>query len=147
MAVDAFGFADAETAVALEPMVAAVRAGGPRPRGLLAPPGLSVWARAQRTLQSSEAWLTFRDWIDRDNPRLAFSVARSLVDRQRDLRQRAPVGGADARRGARPAGLAVPPGTILCMPTTPFPAPRKGLSLAALEPSADASPASPPTAA
>ena len=53
---------------------------------LLAPPGLSVWARAQRTLQPSEAWLTFRDWLDRDNPRLAFSVARGLVARQRDLR-------------------------------------------------------------
>ncbi len=38
---------------------------------------------------------------------------------------------AEAR--ARLAWL-VPPGTILCMPTTPFPAPRKGLSLATLEP-------------
>jgi amidase len=28
----------------------------------------------------------------------------------------------------------LPPGTILCLPTTPFPAPRKGLSLATLEP-------------
>jgi amidase len=28
----------------------------------------------------------------------------------------------------------LPPGTILCMPTAPFPAPRKGLSLATLEP-------------
>src|SRR5437773_5085552 len=46
---------------------------------LLAPPGLSVWARAQRTLQPYEAWLTFKDWIDRDNPRFAFSVARTLV--------------------------------------------------------------------
>jgi amidase len=38
---------------------------------------------------------------------------------------------AEAR--ARLAWL-VPPGAILCMPTTPFPAPRKGLSLATLEP-------------
>ena len=36
---------------------------------LLAPPGLSVWSRAQRTLQPYEAWLTFKEWIDRDNPR------------------------------------------------------------------------------
>ena len=28
----------------------------------------------------------------------------------------------------------LPPGTILCMPTTPFPAPPRGLSLPALEP-------------
>ena len=46
---------------------------------LLAPPGLSVWARAQRTLQPYEAWLTFKDWLDRDNPRMAFSVARNLA--------------------------------------------------------------------
>ena len=31
-------------------------------------------------------------------------------------------------------GWLLPPGTILCMPTTPFPAPPKGLSLTALEP-------------
>ena len=80
VAVDAFGLADAETAAALEPMVRslAMLVGHVR-EDLLAPPGLSVWARAQRTLQSSEAWLTFRDWLDRDNPRLAFSVARGLI--------------------------------------------------------------------
>ncbi len=38
---------------------------------------------------------------------------------------------AEAR--ARLAWL-VPPGAILCLPTTPFPAPRKGLPLATLDP-------------
>jgi amidase len=38
---------------------------------------------------------------------------------------------AEAR--ARLAWL-LPPGTLLCMPTTPFPAPLKGQSLATLEP-------------
>ena len=52
VAVDAFGLADAETAAALEPMVRslATLVGDVR-EDLLAPPGLSVWARAQRTLQ------------------------------------------------------------------------------------------------
>jgi amidase len=135
VAVDAFGLADAETAAALGPMVRKLSALMREAReDLLAPPGLSVWARAQRTLQFSEAWLTFRDWIDRDNPRLAFSVARSLAlssaipegDRQWAVLMRA-----EAR--AR-LGWLLPPGTILCLPTTPFPAPRKGLSLATLEP-------------
>jgi amidase len=101
---------------------------------LLAPPGLSVWARAQRTLQPWEAWQTFKAWIDRDNPRLAFGVARGLVLASaipESERQWAALMRAEAR--ARLAWL-VPPGTILCMPTTPFPAPRKGLSLATLEP-------------
>ncbi|RPH80104.1 MAG: glutamyl-tRNA amidotransferase, partial [Candidatus Rokuibacteriota bacterium] len=101
---------------------------------LLAPPGLSVWARAQRSLQTWEAWQTFKDWIDRDNPRLAFSVARGLALASaipESERQWAALMRAEAR--ARLAWL-VPPGTVLCMPTTPFPAPRKGLSLATLEP-------------
>jgi amidase len=135
VAVDAFGLADAETAAALEPMVRALAAlVGYVREDLLAPPGLSVWARAQRTLQPCEAWRTFKEWIDRDNPRLQFSVARGLVTAAaipESERQWAALMRAEAR--ARLAWL-VPPGAILCMPTTPFPAPRKGLSLATLEP-------------
>jgi amidase len=135
VAVDAFGLADAETAAALQPMVRTLSAlVGYVREDLLAPPGLSAWARAQRTLQPYEAWLTFKDWIDRDNPRLAFSVARGLAAASaisESERQWAALMRAEAR--AR-LGWLVPPGAILCMPTTPFPAPRKGLSLATLEP-------------
>jgi amidase len=101
---------------------------------LLAPSGLSVWARAQRTLQSAEAWATFRGWLDRDNPPLAWSVARNLASADaisESDRQWAALMRAEAR--ARVAWL-LPPGTILCLPTTPFPAPRKGLPLATLDP-------------
>ena len=45
----------------------------------MAPPGLTAWVRAQRTLQPAEAWETFRPWVETHNPRLAFSVARALV--------------------------------------------------------------------
>ena len=135
VAVDAFGLADAETAAALQPMVRSLaELMGYVREDLLAPPGLSVWARAQRTLQPWEAWQTFKDWLDRDNPRLQFSVARGLTLASaipESERQWAALMRAEAR--ARLAWL-VPPGTILCMPTTPFPAPRKGLSLATLEP-------------
>src|SRR3989475_371162 len=135
VAVDAFGSADAETGAALGPMVRKLSALVKEVReALLAPRGLSVWARAQRTLQPYEAWLTFKDWIDRDNPRFAFSVARTLVLAStipESERQWAAMMRAEAC--ARLAWL-LPPGTILCMPTTPFPAPPKGLSLATLEP-------------
>jgi len=135
VAVDAFGLADAETAAALHPMVRRLSAlVGYVREDLLAPPGLSVWARAQRTLQPSEAWLTFKEWIDRDDPRMAFSVARGLAAASaipESERQWAVLMRGEAR--ARLAWL-VPPGAILCMPTTPFPAPRKELSLATLEP-------------
>ena len=135
VAVDAFGFADPETATALQPMIRRLSLLVKDVReDLLAPQGLSVWARAQRTLQPYEGWLTFREWIDRDNPRMQFSVARGLAAASaipESERQWAALMRAEAR--ARLAWL-LPEGTILCMPTTPFPAPRKGLPLATLEP-------------
>jgi amidase len=135
VAADAFGFADPEVAEALQPMVRALSGLVSEVReDLLAPPGLSVWARAQRTLQRYEAWLTFREWINRANPRLAFSVARGLAlasTISESERQWAALTRSEAR--ARLSWM-LPPGTILCLPTTPFPAPRTELSLAAIEP-------------
>ena len=135
IAVDAFGFADAETAAALQPMVRKLAALMKDTReDLLAPPGLSAWARAQRTLQPWEAWQTFKPWLERDNPRLQYSVARNLALASaipESERQWAALVRSEAR--ARMTWL-LPPGTILCMPTTPFPAPLKGLALTALEP-------------
>ena len=135
VAQDAFGLADEDTAAALQPMVRRLGALVEHVReDVMAPPGLTAWARAQRTLQPWEAWLTFKEWIDRDNPRMAFGVARSLALASaipESERQWATLVRAEAR--ARLAAL-VPPGTILCLPTTPFPAPLKGLPLATLEP-------------
>ncbi len=135
VAVDAFGLADAQTAAALQAMVRKLSTIVRDLReDVLAPPGLSVWARAQRTLQPYEAWLTFREWIERDNPRMQFSVARRLVLAStipENERQWAELIRLEAR--ARLAWL-LPPRTILCLPSTPFPAPPKGLSLPTLTP-------------
>src|SRR5437868_1766644 len=80
IATDTFGFADASVAEALRPMVARLAAlVGHSREDIMAPQGLSVWARAQRTLQPVEAWNTFKDWLDERNPRFAFSVARQLL--------------------------------------------------------------------
>ena len=79
IAVDTFGFADANVAAALQPMVKRLAALiGHGREDIMAPQGLSVWARAQRTLQPIEAWNTFKPWLDERNPRFAFSVARQL---------------------------------------------------------------------
>ncbi len=135
IAVDAFGFADADTSAALRPMVARLSALVKDVReDVLAPPGLSAWARAQRMLQPYEAWLTFKEWIERDNPRLQYSVARALALAStipESDRQWAALLRDEARARLR---WLLPPGTILCMPTTPFPAPRKGLPLTTIEP-------------
>jgi amidase len=135
VAVDAFGIADAATSAALQPLVRALAALMKDVReDRLALPGLSAWARAQRTLQPWEAWQTFKPWLERDNPRLQYSVARNLAraaaipESERDW---AALVRSEAR--ARMIWL-LPPGTIACLPTTPFPAPLKGQPLAALEP-------------
>ena len=134
VATDAFGFADPATAAALQPMLDRLKRIIPDWReDLMAPAGLTTWSRAQRTLQPVEAWETFRPWVERDNPRFAFNVARGLV-----------LGAAmpEAERGwaalvrrearGRLAHL-LPPGSVLAIPTTPFPAPRTGMPLPELE--------------
>jgi amidase len=138
VAVDTFGFADAAVSMALHPMVTRLAALiGHSREDIMAPQGLSVWARAQRSLQPIEAWNTFKPWLDERNPRFAFSVARQLLlgsmvpaaDQSWAALMRQEVRG-------RMAHL-LPPGTILCLPTTPFPAPLVGQPLSVLDPLRD----------
>jgi len=98
----------------------------------MAPQGLSVWARAQRCLQPVEAWATFRPWIEQHNPRMAFGVAAGLIAGSQV--SAADQGWAALMREEARARLRhlLPPGTILCLPTTPFPAPLRGQSIPAL---------------
>mgnify|MGYP002634571258 CR=1 FL=1 len=130
IATDAFGFADEPVREALKPMVAQLgELVDDASEDVMAPQGLSVWGRAQRTLQPAEAWDTFKDWINDDNPRVSFNVARGLIAGSTisaaDLNWAALM-----RREARARlGYLLRPGTILCQPTTPFPAPLKGLPL------------------
>jgi amidase len=138
IATDAFAVADPETAAALEPMVARLSAlVGEVREEAMAPPGLAAWARAQRTLQPYEAWLTFQEWIDRTNPRFQFSVARNLAlapTIPASERAWASLVRQEARGRMRQL---LPPGTILCLPTTPFPAPLCGQPISVLEPLRD----------
>jgi amidase len=137
VAVDAFKFASTEVAAALRPMIALLGRRMEVTEEVMAPAGIDVWGAAQRTLQRYEAWMTFREWIDRFDPRLSFSVARNLAfsaqiteeERNRAARVR-------SEAQARMADL-LPQGTILCMPTTPFPAPEKGQPLSARDPLMD----------
>ncbi len=128
VATDAFGFADDDVQQALAPMVDRL-AGliGQRTDVTMAPQGLSIWQRAQRVLQSSESWKTFEPWLDTCNPRLAFGVARALVAGSMMTeaeRSAASLMRIEARARMK---LLLQPGTLLCLPTTPFPAPLKGL--------------------
>lgn len=138
IAVDAFGFAEPEVAEALKPMVARLgRIVGEVREEIMAPQGLSVWAKAQRTLQPVEAWETFRPWVESANPRMAFSVVAGLLNGAQMPpadRHWAALMRQEARGRLRHL---LPPGTILCLPTTPFPAPRRGLPQPVLQPLRD----------
>ena len=133
IAIDAFGFADVAVQRALTPMLDRLAALiGNRTEVLLAPQGLSVWQRAQRVLQGSESWRSFEPWLDTANPRMAFNVARGLV--QGSMLTDAERSAAALMREEARARLRhlLPEGTILCLPTTPFPAPARGLPLSEL---------------
>ena len=138
VAVDAFGFADADVAEALQPLVQRLAAivGNSREE-IMAPQGLSVWARAQRSLQPVEAYATFKDWLDKGNPRFAFSVAKALV--MGSMTPQVDQTWAALMRQEVRARLKylLPAGTILCLPTTPFPAPLRGQPLSVLDPLRD----------
>jgi amidase len=134
IAIDAFGFADKDVQAALQPMVSRLtRLIGPAREETMAPQGLSVWARAQRTLQSAEAWETFRPWIEAMNPRMSFVVARNLVAGSQI--SAADRGWASLMRREARARLTYLLGdnAIVCLPTTPFPAPAKGQAIPVLD--------------
>jgi amidase len=138
IATDAFGFADADVAAALRPLVMKLAAVvGHCREDIMAPPGLSVWARAQRSLQPVEAYNTFKPWLDERNPRFAFSVAKALV--MGSMIPAADQAWATLMRQEARGRMAhlLPEGTILCLPTTPFPAPKVGLPLSVLDPLRD----------
>ena len=132
VAVDAFAFADPEVTEALQPMLEKLKTLiGKVGEDIMAPGGIVQWARAQRTIQPAEAWLTFRDWIERCNPRLAYNVARNIYTGSQiseSERHWAELVRREARGRMRHL---LPPGTILCLPTTPFPAPKTGEPLSA----------------
>lgn len=134
VATDAFGFADPAARDALRPMVDRLaRLVGPPREDLLAPPGLALWGRAQRTIQIREAWETFRPWVEAENPRLAFLVARTLLFGASVAP--ADLAAANLTRDEARGRLdrLVPPGTVLCLPTTPGPAPLKGSPIPVLD--------------
>ena len=130
VARDAFAFADPDVTAALRGARSRLAAlAGATAEVTVAPQGLSVWARAQRTLQMPEALATFQDWVERTNPRLTMRVARTLVTAEAASaaeRQWAELMRHEVRARLRDL---LDPDSLLCLPTTPFPAPPVGLPL------------------
>jgi amidase len=92
----------------------------------LAPERLSDWSSQQQILQGREAWETARDWIDRVNPRFSFEVAERY--RFASAISDADVEAAKATRQAviKRMTAVLADGVVVCLPTTPTPAPPIG---------------------
>jgi amidase len=127
IAEDAFEVADQAVQDALQPAVNRIASlVGHCTTSRLAPVRLSDWSSQQQILQGREAWETARDWIDRVNPRFSFEVA----DRYRfaSAISDAEVEAARVSRQAiidRMTAL-LTDGVVVCLPTTPTPAPLRG---------------------
>jgi amidase len=127
IAADAFEVADQAVQEALGPIVDRVAALiGSSTTERLAPARLSAWASQQQTLQGREAWETARDWIDRVNPRFSFEVAERY--RYASAISDAEVEAASAAREAINERITavLADGVVICLPTTPVPAPLRG---------------------
>ena len=128
VATDAFAIAETATAAALASVVVRITAavGSSERRRVSVTVPLADWCSHQRAIQGREAWDTFGQWIDRHNPRFAFDIADNFV-RGRETPN--PVlAAAREFRAARWAELMamLDQGTILLLPTAPFPAPLRG---------------------
>jgi amidase len=127
IAEDALAVADEGVRAALRPLVERVGAlVGQCTRERLAPTSLREWSGQQQVLQGREAWETARDWIDRVNPRFSFEVAERYVAARgyTDADVAAAAALRDAIRARMAALLA--DDTVVCLPTTPTPAPLRG---------------------
>jgi amidase len=80
VAADCFALADEPIRRALQPVVDRLRHAVPNTVSPLAEGELLDWGRHQRILQKSEFHATFRDWIDRVNPRFSSEVAGAFAD-------------------------------------------------------------------
>jgi amidase len=120
VATDCFAIADEPVRHALLPVLARLREIAPVTEARLAEGDLLAWSQHQRVLQRSEFHATFRDWIDRVNPRFSSEVAGAFADDGRI--------GADELAAARTFRASASKRLdalldgrrMLCMPTSPI---------------------------
>jgi amidase len=127
IAEDAFEVAEQAVQEALRPMVDFVASLiGDCTTVRLTPTRLSEWSGQQQVLQGREAWETAQDWIDRVNPRFSFEVAERYIA----ARAITDTDVAAARTAKESIIMRVDAvladGAVICLPTTPTPAPPRG---------------------
>ncbi len=130
IAEDAFETADAEVAAALLPVAEKVATMAADTKGLqLSDAGLGAWVRQQSILALRQSLASAQEWIERVDPRFGFEVARRFTDAM--AISEADVEQAQTEREAIVHRMAevLEDGAVVCLPTTPMPAPPVGLSV------------------
>jgi amidase len=125
VASDCFALADEPVRHALLPALDRLRRVVRTSESLLADGDLTDWARHQRVLQQSEFHATFRDWIDRVNPRFSAEVAGAFADDGRIAASDVAAANAFRKRASALLDRLLDGRRMLCLPTSPIlPIPR-----------------------
>ncbi|OWT73745.1 MULTISPECIES: amidase [unclassified Achromobacter] len=136
VATDAFALADPGVRAALDPAIAALRAllHSDVPDMALGAPGeMEVWGQQRALLQRAESWKTFSGWVNTHNPSFAFNVARNMATGASITPAQVALGNSVRQRVIERARTLLENGALLCIPTTPFPAPSTDSTLAQLD--------------
>ena len=134
IARDAFALVDPAVAAALQPAVAALEALlGTGQEIQLSREGLAAWFETFRTIQAAEVWASVGAWVTATRPRLGPGV-KERIEWAATVTP-AMHAEATARRAEITARLdaLIGPGDILCLPTSPRPAPPLGTPVDKIE--------------
>ncbi|MEP9355962.1 amidase [Xanthobacter sp. KR7-65] len=131
---EAFQMLAPEVRTALQPALAQVeKILGPAEEIALAPDGLDTWSATFRTIQAAEIWSSVGEWIEATQPTFGPGV-RERFAAAKEVDPEA-VARATAHRAEIRARLqvALPPGTLMVLPSTPRVAPPRGAATAEVE--------------
>ncbi|WP_315719814.1 MULTISPECIES: amidase [unclassified Bradyrhizobium] len=120
IASDCFALADAPAWDALQPVLGRLGNATTTHSSPLADGQLLDWARHQRVLQKSEFHATFRDWIDRVNPRFSSEVAGAFADDGRITVDELAAAKAFRAAAAKRLDDLLDGRRMLCLPTSPI---------------------------
>jgi amidase len=127
IARDAFALLDPAVAAALRPPVAALEALlGTGQEIEVSPQGLATWFETFRIIQAAEVWASVGAWVTATNPRLGPGVKERIE-------WAATVTPALRAEITARLDALIGPGDILCLPTSPRPAPPLGTPVDKIE--------------
>jgi len=120
VATDCLAIADEPVRRALLPATDRLRRVVRCSESVLADGALTDWSRQQRLLQQSEFHATFRDWIDRVNPRFSAEVAGAFADDGRIAASDVAAASAFREHASLRLDRLLDGRRMLCLPTSPI---------------------------